>query len=215
MKRQKCSIWVRERERRNGVANRERFMFPTSISEAMWSHTSYEKLGFGSQGQKARRQRYTEILAEIISQNSVTLLQKPEWEIPVTHTGWQKISNVDLGIQAGLKDNGIGLVKLVRRHKDFCPSPVEHNHILQHGGTGKVQAVEREALYFKFGWAISIWNRAQHPDKKAGWKKSQNNFWCWQKQNFVALLCVDARFHMPQLQEWAGNSHLSIILEHL
>lgn len=39
-------------------ANKKRLMFPTSISEVMWNHVSYEKLRFGSQGQKARRERH-------------------------------------------------------------------------------------------------------------------------------------------------------------
>ena len=76
------------------------------------------------------------------------------------------------------KTKEIRLVKPVRRHKDFYPSPPEHTHTIQYGGAGETQDVEREALCFKVGWAISIWNRVHHPDKKAGWEKSQNVFWC-------------------------------------
>lgn len=37
-------------------------------------------------------------------------------------------------------------------------------------------------------------------------EESECFFWCWQKQDFVALSCTDVRFHRPQLEEGAGHS---------
>lgn len=54
------------------------------------------------------------------------------------------------------KTKEIKLVKPVRRHKDLYLSPPKHTHTLQCGGAGETHNVEREALCFKVGWAISI-----------------------------------------------------------
>lgn len=76
------------------------------------------------------------------------------------------------GFKQDKKTKEIRLVKPDRRHKDFNPSPAEHTHTLQCGGAGETQDVERQVLCFKVGWAMSIWNRAYHLNKKAGWQKS-------------------------------------------
>lgn len=82
------------------------------------------------------------------------------------------------GFKQDKKTKEIRLVKPVRRHKDFYPSPPEHTHTLKCEGAGKTEDVEREMLCFKVSWATSIWNKVHHLDKKWGEEKSQNDFWC-------------------------------------
>lgn len=51
------------------------------------------------------------------------------------------------GFKQDKKTKEIRLVKPVRRHKDFYPSPPEHTHTLQCGGAGEAQDVEGGAMF--------------------------------------------------------------------
>lgn len=81
MERQKCSIWVREKKGKNEELTEKDFCFPLHFLTWCGSHVSYERHRFWKPGAESKEGETYLDLAEIISQITVTLMQKSEQEI--------------------------------------------------------------------------------------------------------------------------------------